>query len=84
MVDWWFFGQLFLIVCGKLVDVVVNVVEYYNEIKLQLLIIGGMFDGCFIVCMGVQVVEFGLVNVIIYKINECVNAVDLQLFVCMY
>lgn len=83
-VEWWFFGQLFFIGWGKLVDVVVNVIEYYNEIKLQLLINGGILDGWFIVCMGVQVVELGFVNVMIYKINECVNVVDLQLLVWMY
>lgn len=39
---------------------------------------GGILDGCFIVLMGVEVVEFGFFNVIIYKVNECVNVDDLS------
>ena len=34
--------------------------------------------------MGAQVVELGPVNATIHKINECVNAADLQLLARMY
>lgn len=83
-VDWWLSGQPFLTARGKLVDAVVNAVEHYNEIKPQLLTTGGTSDGRFIARMGAQVVELGPVNATIHKINECVNAADLQLLARMY
>ncbi|MDU3049510.1 MAG: M20/M25/M40 family metallo-hydrolase, partial [Escherichia coli] len=81
---WWLSGQPFLTARGKLVDAVVNAVEHYNEIKPQLLTTGGTSDGRFIARMGAQVVELGPVNATIHKINECVNAADLQLLARMY
>lgn len=83
-VDWWLSGQPFLTDRGKLVDAVVNAIEHYNEIKPQLLTTGGTSDGRFIARMGAQVVELGPVNATIHKINECVNAADLQLLARMY
>lgn len=64
-------------------DAVVNAIEHYNEIKPQLLTNGGTSDGRFI-AHGAQVVELGPVNATIHKINECVNAADLQLLARMY
>lgn len=83
-VEWWLSGQPFLTARGKLVDAVVNAIEHYNEIKPQLLTNGGTSDGRFIARMGAQVVELGPVNATIHKINECVNAADLQLLARMY
>ncbi|AIR67472.1 succinyl-diaminopimelate desuccinylase [Cedecea neteri] len=83
-VEWWLSGLPFLTSRGKLVDAVVNAVEHYNEIKPQLLTTGGTSDGRFIARMGAQVVELGPVNATIHKINECVNAADLQLLARMY
>ena len=83
-VEWWLSGQPFLTGRGKLVDAVVNAIEHYNEIKPQLLTNGGTSDGRFIARMGAQVVELGPVNATIHKINECVNAADLQLLARMY
>ena len=68
----------------KMVDAVVNAIAHYNEIKPQLLTTGGTSDGRFIARMGAQVVELGPVNATIHKINECVNAADLQLLARMY
>ncbi|XNM57160.1 succinyl-diaminopimelate desuccinylase [Escherichia coli] len=83
-VDWWLSGAACLTARGELVDAVVNAVEHYNEIKPQLLTTGGTSDGRFIARMGAQVVELGPVNATIHKINECVNAADLQLLARMY
>lgn len=82
--QWWLSGQPFLTARGKLVDAVVNAIEHYNEIKPQLLTTGGTSDGRFIAQMGAQVVELGPVNATIHKINECVNAADLQMLARMY
>ena len=83
-VDWWISGQPFLTSRGKLVDAVVKSIAHYNEIEPQLLTTGGTSDGRFIARMGAQVVELGPVNATIHKINECVNAADLQLLARMY
>lgn len=83
-VEWKLSGQPFLTSEGKLIDAVVNAVEHYNEIRPQLLTNGGTSDGRFISRMGTQVVELGPVNATIHKINECVNASDLQLLSRMY
>ena len=83
-VDWWISGQPFLTARGKLVDAVVNAIAHYNEIEPQLLTTGGTSDGRFIAQMGAQVVELGPVNATIHKINECVNAADLQMLARMY
>lgn len=83
-IEWWLSGQPFLTPRGKLVDAVVNTVKHYNEITPQLLTNGGTSDGRFIARMGAQVVELGPVNKTIHKVNECVNAADLQLLARMY
>ncbi|MFP1725612.1 succinyl-diaminopimelate desuccinylase [Lonsdalea quercina] len=82
--DWWLSGQPFLTARGALVDAVVNAVEHYSEITPQLLTTGGTSDGRFISRMGAQVVELGPVNATIHKVDECVNAADLQLLSRMY
>lgn len=83
-IEWRLSGQPFLTARGELVDAVVNAVEHYTETRPQLLTTGGTSDGRFIALMGAQVVELGPVNATIHKVNECVNASDLQLLSRMY
>ncbi|EPQ1334549.1 succinyl-diaminopimelate desuccinylase [Serratia marcescens] len=83
-IEWRLSGQPFLTSRGALVDAVVNAVEHYSELTPQLLTTGGTSDGRFIAQMGSQVVELGPVNATIHKVNECVNAADLQLLSRMY
>ncbi|CAI2529808.1 succinyl-diaminopimelate desuccinylase [Serratia ficaria] len=83
-IEWRLSGQPFLTARGALVDAVVNAVEHYSEITPQLQTTGGTSDGRFIALMGAQVVELGPVNATIHKVNECVNAADLQLLSRMY
>ncbi|BEN41116.1 succinyl-diaminopimelate desuccinylase [Serratia nevei] len=83
-IEWRLSGQPFLTLRGALVDAVVNAVEHYSELTPQLLTTGGTSDGRFIAQMGAQVVELGPVNATIHKVNECVNAADLQLLSRMY
>lgn len=83
-IEWRLSGQPFLTSRGALVDAVVNAVEHYTELTPQLLTTGGTSDGRFIAQMGAQVVELGPVNATIHKVNECVNAADLQLLSRMY
>jgi len=83
-IEWHLSGQPFLTAHGALVDAVVNAVEHYSELTPQLLTTGGTSDGRFIAQMGAQVVELGPVNATIHKVNECVNAADLQLLSRIY
>lgn len=83
-IEWRLSGQPFLTSRGALVDAVVNAVEHYSELTPQLLTTGGTSDGRFIAQIGAQVVELGPVNATIHKVNECVNAADLQLLSRMY
>lgn len=83
-IEWNLSGQPFLTARGALVDAVVNAVEHYSGLTPQLLTTGGTSDGRFIAQMGAQVVELGPVNATIHKVNECVNAADLQLLSRMY
>ena len=83
-IEWRLSGQPFLTSRGALVDAVVNAVEHYSELTPQLLTTGGTSDGRFIAQMGALVVELGPVNATIHKVNECVNAADLQLLSRMY
>ncbi|WP_336843891.1 succinyl-diaminopimelate desuccinylase [Serratia nevei] len=83
-IEWRLSGQPFLTSRGALVDAVVNAIEHYSELTPQLLTTGGTSDGRFIAQMGAQVVELGPVNATIHKVNECVNAADLQLLSRMY
>lgn len=83
-IEWHLSGQPFLTARGALVAAVVNAVEHYSELTPRLLTTGGTSDGRFIAQMGAQVVELGPVNATIHKVNECVNASDLQLLSRMY
>ena len=45
---------------------------------------GGTSDGRFIAPMGAQVVELGVINASIHKVNECVRVEDIELLHRMY
>jgi succinyl-diaminopimelate desuccinylase len=45
---------------------------------------GGTSDGRFIAPLGAQVVELGVVNASIHKVNECVRVADLEPLRRMY
>ena len=45
---------------------------------------GGTSDGRFIAPMGAQVVELGVVNASIHKVNECVRIEDIDTLHAMY
>ena len=45
---------------------------------------GGTSDGRFIAPMGAQVVELGVVNATIHKVNECVRVEEIDILHAMY
>ncbi|MBG3090913.1 succinyl-diaminopimelate desuccinylase [Proteus cibarius] len=76
--EWSLSGQPFITGQGKLLEAVRYSVKHYTNLEPELSTSGGTSDGRFIAQMGAQVVELGPVNATIHKVNECVNAADLQ------
>lgn len=76
--EWSLSGQPFITGQGKLLEAVRYSVKHYTNLEPELSTSGGTSDGRFIAQMGAQVVELGPINATIHKVNECVNAADLQ------
>ncbi|WP_284443275.1 succinyl-diaminopimelate desuccinylase [Buchnera aphidicola] len=83
-IKWLFSGKPFLTKEGLLIETVIQSIFNFNKKKPILSTSGGTSDGRFIALMGSEVVELGLVNNTIHKINECVKISDLQLLSSMY
>lgn len=83
-IEWLFSGKPFITKKGLLIDTVIQSIFYFNKKKPILSTSGGTSDGRFIALMGSEVVELGLVNNTIHKVNECVKISDLKLLSCMY
>jgi succinyl-diaminopimelate desuccinylase len=60
------------------VDAVSAAIKDAAGIETQLSTSGGTSDGRFIAPTGTQVVELGVVNATIHKLNECVKISDLD------
>ncbi|WAI18187.1 MAG: succinyl-diaminopimelate desuccinylase [Buchnera aphidicola (Acyrthosiphon caraganae)] len=83
-IKWFLSGKPFLTKKGLLIDTVMQSIFYFNKKKPILSTSGGTSDGRFISLMGSEVVELGLINSTIHKVNECVKISDLQLLSYMY
>ncbi|WWP00474.1 MAG: succinyl-diaminopimelate desuccinylase [Candidatus Dasytiphilus stammeri] len=83
-IKWQLSGRPFLTKSGKLIDIVVNVVKKITGIQPNLSTTGGTSDGRFIKRICSQLVELGLVNLSIHKINEHVKIEDLQRLSIIY
>lgn len=83
-IDWNLSGQPFLTAKGELVDAVVAATKMVTGISPELSTSGGTSDGRFIAPTGAQVVELGPLNATIHKIDECVNAEDLDTLTIIY
>lgn len=51
MLKWLVSGLLFFMLCGELLGVLEYVICIEIGIMIELLMMGGMLDGCFIVCI---------------------------------
>ncbi len=71
-------GAPFLTNSGLLVDATTAAIEEIIGIKTVYSTGGGTSDGRFIAPSGAEVIELGVVNETIHKINECVNVDDLE------
>jgi succinyl-diaminopimelate desuccinylase len=76
--EWFVSGLPFYTPPGTLSDAVVLAVRDVTGREARLSTGGGTSDGRFIAPMGAQVVELGVVNETIHKVNECVRVEDID------
>lgn len=76
-IDWKLSGQPFLTTSGKLVSASQQAIREICDIDTICSTGGGTSDGRFIAPTGAEVIELGVVNDTIHKINECVKVEDL-------
>ncbi len=76
--DWRLSGHPFLTPKGKLVDAARTAIKDVTGINTDISTSGGTSDGRFIAPTGAQVVEIGVVNATIHKLNECVQINELD------
>ena len=76
--EWFVSGLPFYTPPGPLSDAVVASIEQVTGKRPQLSTAGGTSDGRFVAPMGAQIVEVGVVNTSIHKVNEHVRVTELQ------
>jgi succinyl-diaminopimelate desuccinylase len=83
-IEWYVSGEPFYTRPGSLSRAVGDAVAEVTGTQPKLSTGGGTSDGRFIAPLGAQVVELGVVNVSIHKVNECVRVADLDSLHRMY
>ena len=76
--EWYVSGEPFYTPPGPLSDGVTRAVEAETGLKPKFSTGGGTSDGRFIAPLGAQVVELGVINASIHKVNESVNLADID------
>jgi len=76
--EWFISGYPFLTVPGELSQAATRAVQEQLHITPKLSTGGGTSDGRFIAPMGAQVIEIGVINQTIHKVNECVRVADID------
>ena len=76
--DWFVSGYPFLTAPGELSQAAIRAVQEQLQITPKLSTGGGTSDGRFIAPMGAQVIEMGVINASIHKVNECVRVADID------
>jgi succinyl-diaminopimelate desuccinylase len=76
--EWFVSGLPFYTPPGTLSDAISQAVREVAGVETRLTTGGGTSDGRFIAPMGAQVVELGVVNQTIHKVNECVRVEDID------
>jgi succinyl-diaminopimelate desuccinylase len=82
--EWYVSGEPFYTPPGYLSRAVGEAVAEVTGAQPKLSTGGGTSDGRFLATLGAQVVELGVVNVSIHKVNECVAVADLEALHRMY
>jgi succinyl-diaminopimelate desuccinylase len=76
--EWFVSGQPFLTAPGRLSNAATRAVQELLAVTPKLSTAGGTSDGRFIAPMGAQVIELGVINETIHKVNECVRVDDID------
>jgi succinyl-diaminopimelate desuccinylase len=82
--EWFVSGYPFLTVPGDLSQAATRAVHEQLHLTPKLSTGGGTSDGRFIAPMGAQVIELGVINATIHKVNECVRVEDVDHLHRMY
>jgi len=82
--EWFVSGQPFLTRPGVLTDMVLRAVREVTGRAAAASTTGGTSDGRFIAPTGAQVVELGVVNATIHKVDEYVNVDDIDVLARIY
>jgi succinyl-diaminopimelate desuccinylase len=83
-IEWYVSGEPFYTPPGALSDGVSGAVEAVTGSRPKLSTGGGTSDGRFIATMGAQVVELGVTNASIHKVNESVGVEEIHALHFMY
>ena len=82
--EWFVSGHPFLTAPGALSSAARRAVREQLGVDPKLSTGGGTSDGRFIAPMGAQVIELGVVNETIHKVNECVRVEDIERLHAIY
>jgi succinyl-diaminopimelate desuccinylase len=82
--EWYVSGEPFYTASGTLCDAVCESIQEVAGITPKLSTGGGTSDGRFIAPMGAQIVELGVVNATIHKVNESVRTSDIDTLHALY
>ena len=82
--EWFVSGHPFLTVPGTLSQAAARAIQEQLQISPKLTTGGGTSDGRFIAPMGAQVIELGVINESIHKVNECVRVADIDRLHAVY
>ena len=83
-IEWYVSGEPFYTPPGELSQAAVDAISAVTGAAPQLSTGGGTSDGRFIAPLGAQVVELGVTNATIHKVNECVRTEEIDLLHRMY
>lgn len=83
-IDWYVSGMPFYTPPGELSNATLEAVKAIRGEAPVLSTGGGTSDGRFIAPMGAQVVELGVTNATIHKVNECVAVAEIEQLEKMY
>lgn len=82
--EWYLSGEPFYTPPGALSSATVEAVKSVTGLTPTLSTGGGTSDGRFIAPMGAQVVEIGVTNATIHKVNECVRVEEIDVLHRIY
>ena len=82
--EWYVSGEPFYTPPGPLSEAVGSAIAAVTGTRPKMSTGGGTSDGRFIAPLGAQVVELGVVNASIHKVNECVRLTDIDALHLMY